>query len=123
MNCPRCPGEALTARPSPSGPTLDFCAACGGTFYDDGEFAAVHEVLGPLPLLKEGADPNQSNGWEGYIWLMDVIADRDDTETIEMMLRNGYDPNSRDGRGSLLDVARKYGRSNTEALLQSYGAA
>jgi hypothetical protein len=74
-------------------------------------------------VLKEGADPNQSNGWEGYIWLMDVIADRDDTETIEMMLRNGYDPNSRDGRGSLLDVARKYGRSNTEALLQSYGAA
>ncbi len=74
-------------------------------------------------VLKEGADPGQSNGWEGYVWLMDVIADRDDTETVEMMLGNGYDPNSRDGRGSLLEAALKHGRSGTAALLRSHGAS
>jgi len=57
MNCPRCATEQLSSLPSPNGPTLDFCVDCGGTFYDEGEFKTVHEVLGPLPpLLREGSD-------------------------------------------------------------------
>jgi hypothetical protein len=74
-------------------------------------------------VLGEGADPNQSNGWGGYVWLIDLIADHDDTDIIEMMLDNGYDPNSRDSRGSLLEAAQKHGRSRTEALLRSHGAS
>lgn len=40
MQCPRC-SSALSAFDTSEGPTVDFCGACGGTWYDDGELEAV----------------------------------------------------------------------------------
>lgn len=40
MQCPRC-SDALRAIDTSEGPTVDFCGACGGTWYDDGELEAI----------------------------------------------------------------------------------
>lgn len=40
MQCPRC-SDKLSAIDTAEGPTVDFCASCGGTWYDDGELEAV----------------------------------------------------------------------------------
>ena len=70
-------------------------------------------------LLAAGADPARS----GHTLLADLVAAADVTDIVEMFLDRGCDPNSRDARGSLLDVARRHGRAATVALLRSRGAS
>ncbi|GEM_PF-1956075 len=94
-----------------------------------------HHVLPPLILgypehadlldylLEQGADINQSFGWEDYIWFEPNIK-RGEVDTVRRILEMGIDVNRNYSRGKYTPVwyAQQYGQTEIEELLYSFGA-
>ncbi len=72
-------------------------------------------------LFDRGADPNQSRGWDDYLWLLAHVR-KGEIDVVRAMLENGCDPNSAWGGKSLLQMAREHDHEDIDALLVGHGA-
>jgi ankyrin repeat protein len=71
-------------------------------------------------LLDNGADPNTtSNGTP----ILNAIADTQNEEFVEMLLKKGANVNSKDYQGNTpLQIASKYNNQGVINMLKKYGA-
>ncbi len=72
-------------------------------------------------LFKQGADINQSLGWEGYMWFVRYVQSGD-IDTIRQVLEAGFDVNTQAYGKTLFDWAKEYEKDEIFDLLTTYGA-